>query len=84
MYSDFSNEIKTIIRASVKTQEKKKKNEKTEPKKVLEIGCGTAIIAQQNANILYNQIWNPYHLRIQHLILYMFIVHYIILIYLEM
>lgn len=55
MYSDFAKEIKNIIRNYLIDKQPKKVNEKTEQKKVLEIGCGTAIIA----NILSTS--NPSH-----------------------
>ena len=45
MYGDFAKEIKNILRKYLKPQQHNKVKEKRGTTKVLEIGCGTAIIA---------------------------------------
>jgi Methylase involved in ubiquinone/menaquinone biosynthesis len=45
MYRDFAKEIKNKLRKYLKDQQHEKVKEKRGTKKVLEIGCGTAIIA---------------------------------------
>ena len=45
MYTDFAKEIKNKLRKYLKNQQQEKVKKKRRTKKVLEIGCGTAIIA---------------------------------------
>src|SRR5215203_3771644 len=45
MYRDFAKEIKSKLRKYLKDHQHGKVKEKRENKKILEIGCGTAIIA---------------------------------------
>ena len=45
MYSDFAKEIKNILRNYLIYKQQENVKEKEDQKKVLEIGCGTAIIA---------------------------------------
>ena len=57
MYRDFAKEIKSKLRKYLKDQQHEKVKEKRDNKKILEIGCGTAIIA--NLLLTDKQIHHP-------------------------